>query len=176
MCMSHCVCRILWTPSIAPMFKVCMFTILGCLLWNPPDTKSPCHVGMSQDYLVMSFVGSFRHQVTLAVFRDAQDYSGMSRLGYSGHQVLVTPIFRDARTVLGCPLWDILRTPSYINLQGFAEMSCMGCPSGNSSRKQFTPTFRNVPGLSCVVPRRIYMPVTESEPWEYFKRLCKSCK
>ena len=28
----------------------------------------------------------------------------------------------------------------------------MGCPLGDSSRKQFTPTFRNVPGLSVCCP------------------------
>lgn len=51
------VCRDTWG---------CPKTVLGCSLWNPPDTKSHLYTGMSLNCFWTSLVGSYGHQVTPA--------------------------------------------------------------------------------------------------------------
>ena len=68
--------------------------VLGCPLWDPPDTKSHQYSGMSQGCPWMSLLGS------------------------SGHQV--TPVFRDIPGLSWDVPCSILQTPSHTNIQGLS--------------------------------------------------------
>ena len=75
------VCRDTWG---------CPKTVLGCSLWNPPDTKSHLYTGMSLNCSWTSLVGSYGHQVTPAC-RNVPGLSwDISCIGSSGHQVTST--------------------------------------------------------------------------------------
>ena len=59
-------CGILRTPSHTNIERRPR-TVLGCPIWDPPDTKLHQFSGTSQDCLGMSHVvGSSRHQMTIA--------------------------------------------------------------------------------------------------------------
>ena len=129
-------CGILRTPSRTN--QELPKTVLGCPMWDPPDTKSHQSSGTSQDCPGMSHVGSSGHSRTNLQERPktvlgcpmwdppdtkshqyrgtSQDCPGMSHVGFSGHQV--APIFRDVPRLS----WDvpcgILRTPSHTNIEG----------------------------------------------------------
>ena len=156
---------ILRTPSHT-CIQGCPRTVLGRLLWDPPDTKSHQYLGMSQDCPRMSLVGSSGHQVTLAYSSwdppdtkshlhtgMSQDYPGMSLVGSSGRQVI--PIFRD----VGGLSWDvpcgILQTPSDHSLDIPLCPDCPGHPimSGQSwdvsdiCRQHWTSLGKSQPNL-----------------------------
>ena len=63
-------CGILRTPSHTNLQR-CPRTVLGCPLWDPPDTKSHQSSEVSQDCPGMSLVGSSGHQVTPIFIPDA---------------------------------------------------------------------------------------------------------
>ena len=79
-------------------------TVLGCPMWDPPDTKSHQSSETSQDCPGLSHVGSSGHQV-ISTLRDVPGLSLDVPCG-----ILRTPshinIEGCPRTVLGCPLWD----------------------------------------------------------------------
>ena len=89
----------------------CPRTVLGCPLWDPPDTKSCQYRGTSQDCPGMSHVGSSGHQVT-PILRDVPGLSWDVPCG-----ILRTPSHTNLegrpRTVLGCPMWDPPDTKSH---------------------------------------------------------------
>ena len=76
-------CGILQTPSL---WGYAGLHVLGCPLWDPPDTMSPHHLGMSQDCPEMSIVESSRCNV-IPIFGDMQNCPGMPLMRSSVHQV-----------------------------------------------------------------------------------------
>ena len=65
----------------------CSRTLLVCPSQNPPDTKSPHHLGTSQDTPGMSLTRSPRPKKSLHHLGTSQDTPGMSLTRSSRHQV-----------------------------------------------------------------------------------------